>query len=175
MSQMNNTPYAIDNNVLVRWVNANDSDLDKLKLDYLLKTLTLSQRRLIIPAPVVAEFLVHAHDARHEFLNKLTHSKVASIASFDYRAALECSLLTASAIAMNDRLHGATPEPGLRQKIKVDEQIVAIARVQRCETILSADPDIPRIAGRFNIAALTIEQLPLPPEAAQLTLLTPTS
>lgn len=161
---------AIDNNVLVAWLTAKDQEISYTKLQYGLKQLEENKQRLIIPTPVLAEFLVVANNARYDFIERLSKSKAVNLAAFDARCAVECSLLTASARAKEDKFYGAEPEEGLRQKIKIDEQIVAIARVNRCETILTHDKDIHNIAKRVGIRAIRVADLPFPPQAAQLTI-----
>ncbi len=155
---------AIDNNVLVNWVSAPEASLTKLRLEYFFERIEQSKQRLVIPAPVVAEFLAVAEDARFEFVNKLRQSSFVIVASFDFRAAVECSILIAAARNSGDIRYGGD---SAKQKIKVDEQIVAIARVNQASLIISNDNDVRKIAGRFNIASKTIEELDLPEKSKQ--------
>ena len=55
------------------------------------------------------------------------------------------------------------PNSGPHQKIKVDRQIVAIAKQRGCSAIYSNDRDIKNLADEANIAVIGIERLPLPP------------
>jgi hypothetical protein len=74
--------------------------------------------------------------------------------------------MTRNAIAMGDERGGATDSTW--QKVKLDRQIVAIARVSGCATIYSDDDDVRRFAEQIAIATVSLPQLPNPPAPPQL-------
>ncbi len=49
----------------------------------------------------------------------------------------------------------------------MDQQIVAIAKVEGVKTIYTDDPDVKRFAKRVNIESLGLADLPLSPEDKQ--------
>lgn len=55
--------------------------------------------------------------------------------------------------------------------MKYDRQIVAIAKVHGATTIYSDDGDISALAKRAKINVISLADLPLPPQKAQLDLL----
>ncbi len=157
----------LDNNALVDWVTLPDGHSRKLKLDNLFNDLQTNQQLLVLPAPAVAEFLAYAGEARWNFIQKLRSNIAVKIAAFDYKAAIECAQLTSQAINSQDKKYGSD-EP--KQKIKVDEQIVAIAKVHQVQLIITGDKLIPKIAARCAIEVKTVDQLDLSPETKQTSL-----
>lgn len=128
----------------------------------LIDSLSHQNAKIVIPTPALAEVLVKAQSAAPEWLRILNASKHFRIASFDERAAIEFAATQAS----RKRLSGSGVP---RQKAKFDDQIVAIATVERAEIIYSDDEDIRRLAGgRFEV--IGVADLPLPPEDAQTVL-----
>jgi predicted nucleic acid-binding protein len=139
----------------------------KARIEYLIATLEPQRTKVIIPTPVLSEVLVRAGDAAPAYLEELNRSARFRIASFDIRAAVELAALTREALEGGDKREGATAP---WQKVKVDRQIVAIARTEEAATIYSDDDDVQRFAKRAGIEVIGIAQLPLPPENPQRTL-----
>lgn len=127
------------------------------RVDHLIATLQQNNAKIVIPTPSLAEVLVKAGNSGPEFLRILGSSKHFRITSFDERAAVEFAAYQAA------RLATGKPSSTGRPKAKFDDQIIAIAAVEKVETIYSDDADITRLAdGRFGI--IGISGLPLPPE-----------
>jgi hypothetical protein len=120
-----------------------------------------------VPTPVLSELPVRAGAAGPEYLETLNRSARFRIADFDQRAAVEVAAPTREAIASGDK-RGGSASPWA--KIKFDCQIIAIARVAGATTIYSDDADIARFAKGAGIAVVRIQDLPLPPEGAQMKL-----
>ncbi|MEN5170369.1 hypothetical protein ABE444_12430 [Brevundimonas pondensis] len=133
------------------------------RIDHLLNTLQRSGDRVVIPSPALAEVLVKALDAAAEYLTQLTKSRHFSIRPFDTLAAVEHA-----DIQRQRRTSGAVPKSASRPKAKFDDQIFAIARIAKAETIYSDDPDIRTLCAHFGIACIGIAELPLPPEDPQM-------
>lgn len=158
------SPIVIDTNALAHWTVANESDDIWKRLDYLFKCSEQNNQQLVIPTPVVAEFLVYTLDARLLVLEKLRQTNKVKIVSFDFKAAMECAISTANARSAGDKRYGGHSN---LQKIKVDEQIVAIAKVIGAKFIVSDDKDIKNIAHSFGIICKKIQDLDLPPSPPQ--------
>ncbi len=136
----------------------------KARIEHLIATLEQQRTKVIIPTPVLSEVLVRAGDAAPAYLEELNRSARFRIASFDTRAAVELAALTREALDAGDKRDGSTAP---WQKIKIDRQIIAIARTEGAATIYSDDDDIQRLGQRSGIEVIGIAQLSLPPEDAQ--------
>lgn len=151
--------YLIDPDVPApRAVDGSLPDRCKERVDYLIDQMSKAGDRLLVPTPVLAEVLVRSGSAGPDWLNTLRGRKAVRVAPFDERAAVECAEQT--------RLRAARTRSSPRAKAKFDEQIVAIAIVERAEMILSDDPDIRSLAPP-SIVVRGIADLDLPPSAAQ--------
>ena len=62
---------------------------------------------------------------------------------------------------------------GTWAKVKVDQQIIAIAKVSGAERIYTADPGVVNLAKKVGLVAVMLWELPLPPVDAQGDLLAP--
>lgn len=133
----------IDNNVLVQLLT------DRQASDQLSRYLQLQDQSLLIPAPVLAEFL--AHDFQQRVIRFFAHKNSRSqIASFDEKAALICG-------DMAYRLNKEKKDKP-KQQAKVDLQVVAIAQAAQAKIILTEDTGIKAI---INTLALPLQALAL--------------
>ena len=161
---------AFDNTVLSLLLQPEaDAPLDPLsglpvsraqdRMAYLVEQLRESGARILIPTPVLAEFLAFASA---EYLAVIDQSAHFEIAPFDHRAAVEAGAVQKKANAsVKGKKSGLT---GTWQTIKVDRQIVAIAKVRNAERIYTTDGDVAALAKESGITAVSITDLPLPPE-----------
>lgn len=158
---------AIDSTVLLHLVDPNlpvrassDGDVPEKcqgRLNHFIDTLAKSNGRLVVPTPVLTEFLTRAGPARDEWLKILHGKRAIRVSPFDERAAIECAELAA-------RRKG--PKTVSKAKLKFDEQIVAISVIEQAEVILSDDDDIHRLAPT-EIRVVGIADLELPPQSRQ--------
>jgi len=132
----------------------------KQRVEYLIKKLSKAKSRVIIPAPVLSEVLVHAGDAANDYILILQQSPF-RVAPFDTRAAIEC------ADAMTKFGLKAKGKENTRAKIKFDRQIVAIAKVEQVETIFSDDQHIYTIAKQAGLKVVRSFELELDPDDRQ--------
>jgi hypothetical protein len=136
------------------------------RVKFMLEGLQQRKEGIIIPTPVLAEFLVLTADDAPKYLTEIKETSVFRIQAFDERAAIELADMELKARASGSKRGSATGE---WQKIKIDRQIVAIGRVLRVSAIYSTDPDISALATDTNIRVISVENLPLPPAKAQTT------
>ena len=134
-------------------------DRPKARIEFLVQTLSEAHGKILIPTPALSEFLTMP-DAEI-YLPELENSDVFEIVPFDTPAAIENAAQTRKAIAEGDMKSGAT---GPRQKVKVDRQIVAIAKFHKVDCIYSDDADVLKLGQAANIRVVGIESLPDPPE-----------
>jgi hypothetical protein len=138
---------------------------------------------IIVPMPALAEFLVGADLAAVDAMQKLERKTYVLPAPFDRMAAFECAQLDRAALggatfgrkagtatSKVDANGSAAKKDGVSepwQKIKIDRQIVAIAKANGARLIISEDAGVRGNALRVGIATRTIGELELPAEARQ--------
>ena len=140
------------------------------RLAYLLRTLEEARATIIIPTPALAEFLVLAGNEAPLYLKELTGSTVFDVVPFDQRAAVEAAEAEIRAGESGDRKAGAQ---GPWQKIKVDRQIVAIAKVSEVDCLYSEDADVVKLGAQMGVKVRGMSRLPLPPEDPQRSMFAP--
>lgn len=136
------------------------------RLDYLIKKLTKAKERVLIPTPVLAEYLVRAGADRDKRFDTITGSRVFVVSPFDTRAAVECA-------AIEDKDHQrirAVPEADSKAKVKFDRQIIAIAIARGASTIYTGDTGLASRARRSGLTVVMTWELELPPVEPQLLL-----
>lgn len=160
---------ALDANCLVAWASPRATARDdRARLEHLLDTVVAEGGKLIIPTPAFAEFLVGVDEAAAAWINTLDRKRSVFVAPFDKRAAFECSLLDKAALGKGDKKGGRKEA---WQRIKIDRQIVAVARVNQASLIVTNDTGLRASATTAGISACRIDELPLPDSTRQQSLL----
>lgn len=136
----------------------------KRRIDFLIETLEDQHEPIVIPTPVLSEVLVHADTAGSRYLEILNSTRCFRIVAFDQRAAVELAAMTRDALSAGDLRAGLETT---RAKLKIDRQIIAIARTQGQATIYSDDGDIAKLADALELKVIPTHELPLPPEDLQ--------
>ncbi|WP_282810570.1 type II toxin-antitoxin system VapC family toxin [Thauera humireducens] len=149
----------IDVNVLVALFSKSHDDLRDARIRGLIGDTRNARGRLVVPAPVLAEFAVKA---REEELDFIASQKIFQIAPFDAVAALECGFMIREAFASERKED--------RRKIKFDLQILAIAKVCRASRLVSDDNQLRKRAATIGIAGLRVLDLPIPDDERQIPL-----
>jgi predicted nucleic acid-binding protein len=158
----------IDTNALIKLLDSRVAAGVSYRLKGLLEDIDKTNGQLIIPVQVVGEYISGAEQAGQELLAKLLTNRRIKVANFDHVAAVECAMMDKSAIALGGHKRAPLSRDAIWQKVKVDRQIVAIARVLRVDKIISTDGDITKIAKAIGMPCMTVEELPLPSWAAQV-------
>ena len=130
------------------------------RLQHFVETLEAARATIILPAPALSEFLVLAAADTAAYVAELTNSAVFAIEPFDLKAAIEAAESQRRAIDAGSKRSGAA---GPWQKVKVDRQIVAIAKVHGVDDLYSDDEDVRRIAESDGVRVKGVADLPLPP------------
>lgn len=157
----------IDTNALIRFLDPRTPKAIQARLQGLLEEIERTSGLLIIPVQVVGEYTSGADEAGQEVLAKLLANRRIKVANFDHVAAVECAMMDKTAKATGNKRAPLSRDVSW-QKVKVDRQIVAIARVMGVDRIVSVDGDIPKIAQAMGVPCIAIEDLPLPAWAAQV-------
>jgi len=129
------------------------------RIEKLLEDLDSESERIILPTPVLSEFLILAGRNGPEYLEKLSGMKNMLVKPFDQVAAVELA-----AVEVEDRLkegkRAGSSSPWA--KLRFDRQIVSIARTNGAKRIFSDDEDLAKFARRLNISVIRTWELPLP-------------
>lgn len=121
------------------------------------------RRKLIIPTPAIAELLTAIGPTSADYIRIVNRKAVFEVRSFDEVAAVELAFLNRDLFASLDRKGGLEPW----QKMKVDRQILAIAKVANCEKILTEDDGLANRARLCDIEPIRIADLSVPETAKQ--------
>lgn len=133
------------------------------RISGLVDRLTAANHEILIPTPALSEVLVKV-DAPQALLNRVKSEQIFRIEPFGIRAALEAAEMTRNAIESGGKRGKAK---GPWSKVKVDRQIVAIAKVHGAKTIYSDDGDVRSLGEDSGIAVKRIADLPLPAASSQ--------
>ncbi len=129
------------------------------RIEKLTEDLDSESERIIVPTPVLSEFLVLAGNDAPEYLNRLGEKKNLLVKPFDEKAAIELA-----AIELEDRKGTSKRGPSSRPwtKVRFDRQIIAIARTNGVKRIYSDDEDLRKYAAKVGIEVVRTWELPLP-------------
>ena len=119
--------------------------------------------RLIVPTPAYAEATVRMDAAvavRH--LQIFERLRGLRVADFDKLAAIEFADMQRQMLADLPR-RARKVEAGSRARAKFDQQILAIAKVERAQFIVTDDDGLTKLARRFGLEAKSVGDLSVPP------------
>lgn len=129
------------------------------QINYCFEQLVKEKTKIVIPTPALSEFLVRAEQAGQEYLRIIRAKSVFRIVPFKINAAVEVAQMSKKAIEQGDKKSGSI-QPW--QKIKIDRQIIATAKVIRAKAIYSNDEDLRKFAKQVGLNTISPEDLPLP-------------
>ncbi len=160
----------LDNNALIALLNPKASRDMKARLKGLLKSVEDSKGLVLIPTPVLIEYLSHTpeRELRRKLIDGLRTSRWVAIAAFDEVAAEECAIMETSARLTGDK-RAPLPPSAPYQSVKVDRQIVAIAKVRKA-LLVTGDDRALSVATWAKVRAMKVEALPIPESERQLQL-----
>lgn len=141
-------------------------DKAKERVDLLAKELEDEGIRILIPTPVLAEFLVLAKDSGPTYLALIDRSSRFEVVSYDQRAAVETAAATLTAVRRGDKRSGLADTPW--QKLKIDRQVVAIAKSRGVHVIYSNDNDVAVIGRESGLEVRHVADLPVPEDPSPL-------
>lgn len=141
----------------------------KERIEHLISGLSKDKAIIVIPAPALAEFLTVVENAGPQYIQQIDRSARFQIEPFDTMAAIEAAQMYRALKARGDWRGGAT---GDKQKVKVDQQIVAIAITRQALPIYTADTDIIKTCQALSLPCVAVWELPLPAEDPQQKLFT---
>lgn len=136
----------------------------KERVEYLLARLSKARTMILIPTPVLTEYLVKAGPNKQAMIERFTNSKNFEIGPFDVRAAIE----TAELLGDPDLLKKELDEKTTKAKLKFDRQILAIAKTRGASPIYTDDVPLANLARSNGVAAVMTWEIPLPPADPQI-------
>ncbi|MBO9419732.1 hypothetical protein J7481_09530 [Labrenzia sp. R4_2] len=139
----------------------------KERIEGLVDTIDKRGGRLLVPAPCLAEVLA-SDEATDAYITDLQSYGVIEIADFNARAAYELGHIIRNANFAGDKRSG---EKGNWQHIKMDRQIVAIAKVHNVDTFYTDDQRQRNFAEAAGLKVLSTWDLDLPSKFAQMDML----
>jgi rRNA-processing protein FCF1 len=119
---------------------------------------------MVIPTPVLSELLICVGNAQAEVLATVTGKRSVVVAPFDQMAAVENAQLRRSKASRKKR--GET-----KKEVSFDLQILAIARTNEAEIILTDDRNLRRRCLQTGMKVKGIADLALPDSKRQMLLL----
>jgi predicted nucleic acid-binding protein len=137
----------------------------KERIEQLMLDLDADDERVIIPTPVLSEFLILAGKEGPQYLEKIQDAKTLLLRSFDERAAIE---LAAMELGDRSKVGKKAGSDAPYQKVKFDRQIVAVAKVNGAHTIYSDDDDVRKFATKAGMKVVSTWELAIPPSKTPL-------
>lgn len=108
------------------------------RIDILIDELEEDNETIIVPAPVLTEFLVFLKEEGPAYLNQINKNPLYKVEPFDQIAAIELAAIRLKIAAKLSRRTVKKQSAGETwAKIGFDRQIVAIAKVHKVHTIYS--------------------------------------
>lgn len=168
------SPYAVDATTLSILLNPRSRmpddqntgkpiELGRERLLGLVARAEKDKRKLVIPTPATAELLTAIGPNNADYIRTINRKSVFDVRPFDEVAAIELAFLNRDVFASLDRKNGLEPW----QKVKTDRQIIAIAKVTKCECILTEDDALGNRARLCGIEPIKIIDLAIPDSARQ--------
>ncbi|MGH9904545.1 MAG: hypothetical protein ACRD8U_03045 [Pyrinomonadaceae bacterium] len=133
------------------------------RVEFLLKGLSEREVRVMVPTPVISEFLIKGGKNKDQFAQAFISSRNFVVGDFDIRAAIELAHLNDP-----DLQSGKPLDPVVtKAKIKFDRQVVAIAKVEGADTLYTDDTGLRDVALANGLRVVMTWYLSLPPEDPQ--------
>lgn len=146
------TPNGSDGKPISRYVD---------RVEYLVERLTKKRTKILVPTPALAEVLVQAGSAGHDYLDRISNASAFRVVSFCQRAAVEVASMANDA-KKSKKKRVSSSQTGA--KVKYDRQIIAVAKVHAVSTLYSDDSDLAKLGAKFGVMVTGAEALPLPPK-----------
>ena len=153
-----------DTNVLALYFANRLNRDDKLRMDGLVAELKRKREPVGIPAQVFAEFLEAAKPEEAALSFNLLKTSAFKVLPYDMRAAIETTEVSRNGHAARKAQKGKNRD---RQAVKVDWQIIAVAKANNARFLLSNDAGMLKEAQRSDLLCMSIADLPIPDELRQ--------
>ncbi|WP_395060951.1 PIN domain-containing protein [Paraburkholderia silvatlantica] len=156
---------AFDANVLISLSTGDENDEAFERISGLIQDLIAAKTIIGVPAPAWAEFLCGTGLGASGVIQVLKKRSAIRILPFDEVAATELAAIDQTTRAKGGK-KGASKANW--QKIKVDRQILAIARVHSAAAVYSEDDNLIAEANRLGMTVVRTSEIPLKPKQNKL-------
>lgn len=153
-----------DTNVLALYFAKRLSGDDALRMDGHVAELKRKREPVGIPAQVLAEFLEGAKPEEVAMSFNLLKTTAFKVLPYDMRSAVETVEVAKSGHTARKAQKGQKRE---RQAVKVDWQIIAVAKANNARLLVTNDTDMLNEANRCGLACMTIADFTIPDELRQ--------
>ena len=141
------------------------------RIEFLIDGWNAARENIIVPTPVITEFLYLAGDRASDYLAELENNSIFKAADFDKLAAVELAALhNKYAPTKSKRKRRSKGKDETWAKINFDRQIVAICKTKDVKLMYSDDNGLRTFAKRNGIEVIGTWELPEPPVDSQMTL-----
>lgn len=141
------------------------------RIEFLIDGWEAARETVLVPTPVITEFLYLARESAADYLAELENNSVFQSGDFDKLAAVELAALhNKYAPTKAKRKRRSKGKDETWAKINFDRQIVAICKTKKVTTIYSDDDGLRTFAERNGINVISTWELTEPPEDPQMTL-----
>ncbi len=154
-----------DANILVTLATAEETDEVYERLTGLVQDLVATKTIIGVPAPAWAEFLCGTDVAIAGIISAMKKRSAIRVLAYDEVSAFETAMIHSATMAKGKK-KGASQAPW--QQVKVDRQILAIARQYGAKTIYTDDDNMIAEAARLGIDAIRSGEIPLKPKQNHL-------
>jgi predicted nucleic acid-binding protein len=113
----------------------------------LIKDLSDQKAKVIIPTPVLAEVLTHAPDAAPAYMTQINRCACFQVRPFDDKASIELAQLLGTNVS------------NIRDILRFDRQIVAIAKVCEAAVLYADDEKVAEFAAESGLQAIRFRDL----------------
>lgn len=162
----------LDTNALVLFFGNRLNQDDSLRMQGLLLDLRKKRESIGIPAQVWAEFIEQADPREIEATQSIFKTSAFRLLSYDLRAAME----TVEVVKLGRPARKSDKGPKRpRHAVKVDWQIIAVAKVHGARLLITNDQDMITEARRAGVRCSRIDDLPIPDGLRQHKLAFPTA
>jgi predicted nucleic acid-binding protein len=141
------------------------SPVDRLedRLELLLQDWEEDNETILIPTPVLSEFLILADKDGPAYLSDIDANPHFIVAAFDQKAAVELAVMNLAVLSKSKPKNRRGDAEGTWAKIVFDRQIVAIAKSNGASVIYSDDNGLEKFAKQQLISVVKTWEIPLPP------------
>ena len=131
----------------------------RARIQHLVSELEAENAIILIPTPVLSEFLVFAGDKSNRFIEKLTKMSVFKIVDFNTSSAIVAADIQRQSHREGNKKGGSQSS---WTKIKFDRMILAMALAWEVECIYSSDKDMKSFGENIGVSVIAVHELELP-------------
>ncbi len=133
------------------------------RLELLKETWKGANEKILLPDPVLAEFLIFTGADAPKYLTEFKNAANFEIRPFDTRAAVElAAMYWAERNTLSQSALKEFEKVDTKTRLKVDRQIIAIAKAHGVTAVYSDDKGIKAFADLHGIPVVRMWELPLP-------------